>query len=92
MIFILANDAQLARMWAADQNIPDSEWRVATPGALKAFPSGSDGDHRLVVLEGAEMSPEYSLIFDLATDRGIQASTVAIHSDRPPVAANPGAD
>jgi len=92
MIFILANDAQLARTWAEDQNIPDGEWRAATSGALKAFPSGSDGDHRLVVLEGAEMSPEYSLIFDLAKDRGIQASTAAIHADRPEAAPSPGAD
>lgn len=81
MIFILANDAQLARMWAEAQGLPDTDWRAATPETLRAFPSGDHADHRLVILEGAEMSPEYTLILDLARDRGIEVSSVTISAD-----------
>ncbi len=76
MIFILANDSNLARRWAEDQSLPDTDWRSATVEELRAFPSGDHGEHSLVILEGAERSPEYSTIFALARDRGIDVSSV----------------
>lgn len=79
MIFILANDAHLARSWAENEDIPDSDWCFATAEELRTFPSGEHDEHRLIMLEGAEMSPNYAMILDIARDRGIQTSTAPIH-------------
>lgn len=81
MIFILANDAQLAQSWAENEGLPESGWCFATAEELRAFPSGDHDEHRLVMLEGAELSPNYSLILDVARDRGIQSSTAPVHPD-----------
>lgn len=78
MIFVVANDQHLARLWAEDRGLSDVEWRPATVEELRAFPSGDHAEHRLVILEGAERSPNYSTIFDLARDRGIETSSAAI--------------
>lgn len=79
MLFILANDPQLARLWAENQDIPNDEWRSATAEELRAFPSGEHDDHSLIILEGAEMSPNYSMILDVARDRGIKTSSAPLH-------------
>ncbi len=53
MIFILANDAHVARSWAEHESIPDSGWCFATAEELRVFPSGEHDEHRLIMLEGA---------------------------------------
>lgn len=74
MIYVLANDAQLARRWAEDRRIPAGAWCFATADKLKAHPSGEHAGETLVMLEGAEKSPYYATILELARDRGIETS------------------
>jgi hypothetical protein len=76
MLFVLANDPQLAGPWAEINGIAEDAWRASAAEELRAFPAGGHDEHSLVILEGAERAPEYSMIFDLARDRGIRATTV----------------
>ncbi len=81
MLFVLANDPQLAGPWAETNGIAEDAWRAAAAEELRAFPAGGHDEHSLVILEGAERAPEYSMIFDLARDRGIRATSAPIHPD-----------
>lgn len=71
MIFVLATDAHLAREWAGNRGLAEEAWSVATADGLKALPEGENADKTLIILEGAEQSPDYLLILELAKDRGV---------------------
>lgn len=83
MIFILANDAHLAREWAEQNDLADDGWSVATPQKLRALPAGEHADKTLLMLEGAERSPDYALVLTLARDRGLAIETRPVAPDQP---------
>jgi hypothetical protein len=77
MIYVLSNDARLARRWAERQNLPADHWTVATTGKLKALASGEHPDKKLVILDDAELNPQLLLMLEIARDRGIEPITVS---------------